>query len=237
MDNIVDVDYNVTSDNKSYYDLEEATKILGVEEHNIVYWCNKFNDILKIKSVGQHHIFDTYDIKNLKIIKEYNLTKGMSIREIREQLSKSQEIILKTEIDTVEVSMINVFAKIMNMQNQKIDELANTQSKLLKLVEDLSNSQIESRQSFENILKEVSVDIEKQQETIINKITEQLSNESDDTRNKVLQSEHERKDRDTELITMLRKSQKDQQKIIELQEHQISQNNKGFLKKLFNKNK
>lgn len=237
MDNIVDVDYNVTSDNKSYYDLEEVTKILGVEEHNIVYWCNKFNDILKIKSVGQHHIFDTYDIKNLKIIKEYNLTKGMSIREIKEHLNKSQEIILKTEIDTVEVSMINVFAKIMNMQNEKIDALADTQVKLLKLVEDLTNSQVETKQNFEQIIKEVSVGIENQKETIVNEITEKIINESKNSQNQSIEHEQQRRERDIELINTLKKSQEEQKKLIELQQEQLTQSKQGFFKRLFNKDK
>ncbi len=234
MDNIVDVDYNITSDNKSYYDLEEVTKILRVEEHNIVYWCNKFNDILKIKSVGQHHIFDTYDIKNLKIIKEYNLVKGMSVREIKDQLNRTQEIILKTEIDTVEISMLNVFAKIMNMQNQKIDSLIETQNKLIEFNEKLLKTHVETKQTFENTLKEVSVDMIKQQEAI-NKLASEIQTANRNRKDEFTSLERSSKTRDAELIMMLKQSQEEQRRLFEEQNTLQQQPKQGFFSRIFNK--
>lgn len=134
---IIDVDFE---ENK-YYTLEEVCKKSGLTDGEIMFYYKKLNNFLKIQSIGMYQIFSDADIDNLKKVK--NLAdKGMTIAEIQEYLKKNkQEVLLNKEDKMIDVSFLEFFARILDVQNQKfevqnkkIDEVININKQLVELI-------------------------------------------------------------------------------------------------------
>ena len=147
-------DVNYTESDKKYSTIEEVSIILSVEAPTIIFWCNKFNDLLNIQSIGMYQIFNENDIKNLKTIKKFNIDDNMNISEIKTYLNQNKGIIItKKEIEVPEVSLLTVLAKILTSQNDKIENLLEANNQLMKNQEIFANKILESQ-------KEICIEIE-----------------------------------------------------------------------------
>jgi|SRR3712207_688209 len=186
MGNIIDIDYTEvnSSTKEEYLTIDEVSKLLKVEEFKIIYWCNKFNDILKIQSIGMYSIFSHTDIDNLKTIKYLDLDKKMNTRQIRDYIvnNKSNDIIIKKDnSELTNVSLVQIMTKIINLQNQQIcdikksnDEILKTNKQLIKMQEEFKNGFMEFyTQVIKNKQKENSL-IHEQLSTALNAHSEAL---------------------------------------------------------------
>jgi len=148
-------DVNYTESDKKYSTIEEVSIILSIEAPTIIFWCNKFNDLLNIQSIGMYQIFNENDIKNLKTIKKLNIDENMNIGEIKTYLNQNKGVIItKKEIEVPEVSLLTVLAKILTSQNDKIENLLEANNQLMKNQEIFTNKILESQ-------KEMCIDIVK----------------------------------------------------------------------------
>lgn len=166
---VLDVNYielnNSTHNN--YYSIDDISEMLNIEEFKIIFWCNKFNDILKIQSIGQYQIFDDNDLRNLKIIKELNIDKGLDIKAIKDYLKEHNNVIITRQQNLSEVSIVSVLAKIINSQNRKINTITNSHNKILKTNQRIIENQEKFIQMLSNYHQELSLDKLNQKEMLV----------------------------------------------------------------------
>lgn len=240
-----------------YYTIDEVAKILKVEDYNIIYWCNKLGDFLKIQSIGMYQIFNEGDIKNLKLIKELNIDKKLSIAEVKEYIIKHNEaIIVKKENNPLELSLLNVMSKIITMQNNKIEKLIASQNKILQTNQQIIENQADFKEVFMQYHQELCIDREKQnselqqikdnqereflnqeeQQKIINEIKSNINTQLNDLKSSILtqqeQQEQQAKQRDNEILNSLRQHMEERKKEYE---EAKKQENKSFWQRLFGK--
>ena len=148
---VFDVNYTEVnnSSNKKYSTIEEVSSLLSVEAPTIVFWCNKFNYMLNIQSIGMYQIFSENDIKNLKTIKKLNIDDNMNISEIKLYLNQNKGVIItKKEIEVPEVSLLTVIAKILTSQNDKIESLLEANNQMMKNQEIFTKQILESQKQL-----------------------------------------------------------------------------------------
>lgn len=221
---IVDADW-LELDDRQYFTIEEATKILQVEISQIIFWCNKFENLLKIKSIGMFQIFNKEDIRNLETIKDLNVTKGLNTKEILEFLGQhSTALVIKKE-NELENSIFNFFANIVSTQNDKIDGLIQSQNQFIQMV-----SKMYSDNSFAN---NKLLENQDSQNNYIKVLESKLDNLSEIAIEKLDMIEHEFQKRDVEKITNEKQNMETRRILYEINE---KEKKKGFLKKLFKKN-
>lgn len=260
--NPIDVDY-IEIDDREYFTIEEVAQKMDIEIGQIIYWCNKFDDILKINSIGQFKIFSKEDLRNLTTIKELNVDKEMSIREIREYFNSHTTAIVVKKEKELDTSIFNFFSNIIETQNKKIDQLLETQNKALKVFSHICNEialdsteknkllnkiideQKQQRQTLDthqsNLKDYVTTTITESTESINNSIDEKLEsklesfthNISSEMRSYLEEKQKDQEIRDLELVDTLN-SRLEQQRNKYLRELE-QQNNKSFLQKLFGK--
>jgi len=183
--NIVDVDFE---ENK-YHTLEDVARITNLNEAKISFYCTKLKDFLNIQSIGMYQIFSDVDIDNLNKIKKLEADNNMSIKEIEEYLKKNkQEVLLKKENNQIDVSVLEIFANILKMQNEKIDQIININQQLVEIINknNLSNQLlIENTSAIKEEIKEtINTAIEEKINTLdisldskINSITNSIKEE------------------------------------------------------------
>jgi len=177
-DKPIDVHYEDV--NKKYYTIDEVSNVLEIDQSKIIFYFEKLNDFLNITSVGMYQLFDNTDIKNLQIIRDLELDKRMTIKDIKEYLSLTkQEILLKKESNNaVDKSILNVFQNFANAlmeQNTKIDMMYKNNIHIVKSINILTKSQ----QQIEKDLQEQRV-INKTQAEQFNSCNKQLSQQLSD---------------------------------------------------------
>lgn len=166
---IIDVDFTETNDSTSgrYHDLEYAVKLLGVDQEQIIFWCNKFKDVLKIEFIGQYLIFDNDDLNNLKKIKKLNIDENMDVKTTKKYLNTNPNIIVHRKQAITETSLMSILTKIVNQQNKKINTITSSHNKIVK-----SNKQIiENQQKFIDMFTQLCED-QLENKEILNKIQE-----------------------------------------------------------------
>lgn len=155
-EHIIDVEF----EEDKFYTLGDVSAITKLSEAKIAFFCNKLNEFLKIQSIGMYQIFSSSDIDNLVRIKELE-DKGMNLSEIKEYLrSNKQEILIEKEENKINISALEVFSKIFEMQNKKIDEVFSLCKQVLEVV---NKNSVDSS----NLLSEKSESIQEKIETAI----------------------------------------------------------------------
>jgi DNA-binding transcriptional MerR regulator len=200
---VIDVDFSEV-DNRDYFTIEETSEKLDIEIGQLIYWCNKFDYLLKINSIGQFKIFSKEDIRNLITIKELNIDKQMSIREIKEYLNQNTSAIAIRKDKELDLSIFNFFQNIINTQNDKLD--AQNQK-----IEQLMEFQTKQLKLFSQIYNEIAIGDNEKNRTA-NKILENQKEQSDHVKNLENQIidlktaiETNSKERDIELSNNLKK--------------------------------
>lgn len=243
-----------TSSTKKYSTIEEVSQFLSIDVPTIIFWCNKFNHILNIQSIGMYQIFNENDIKNLKTIKKLLTEDNMSINEAKQFLNHNKEIIIaKKEIEVPEASLLTVIAKILKGQNEKIETLLDANENLFKINQELASSQKNIKDTMIKFQKEVCLTIENQtaiikqsqlQETEkismqeqkyqneIKGLREEISKLNKTMIAKIDLIEQEATKKDNEMIDMNRQHMEERRK---LQEQLEKEKSKGFFSKLFGK--
>ena len=151
---VIDPSYTEISSSteQEYLTIDEIAKILEVEEYQIIYWCNKFNDILNIQSIGMYSIFNNIDINNLKTIKHLEIDKKMNSRQIREYILKQNQqygiVTKRKKQELSNASIVSVLAKVINLQNQQITEIKQSNTQILQDNKKLIDMQQEFKSSF-----------------------------------------------------------------------------------------
>lgn len=235
---IVDVNYTEVnnSSDKKYSTIEEVCLILSVEAPTIVFWCNKFNYMLNIQSIGMYQIFSDNDIKNLKTIKKLNIDDNMNIGEIKTYLNQNKgTIISKKEIEVPEVSLLTVLAKILNSQNDKIETLLETNNKIIDLNQRLMENQETFTKQIMESQKEMCIDIGKKTNNSeeINDLKNEITKLNKSVNEKMTLMEKETTQRLNEggiIIKQNMELRREKQKLIE-----EAQKTKSLWQRIFNK--
>jgi DNA-binding transcriptional MerR regulator len=226
MDNkVIDVDYTEV-DTREYFTLEEASEKIGTDIEKIIFWCNKFDDILKINSIGQYKIFSKEDIRNLKTIKELNIDKNMSINEIKQYLNQHSTSIVVRKDDEFSKSIFNFFSNIVNNQNQKIDKLIEAQNQSLKMFSKLYNEISVDAEEKNKILNTI---LEQQKQSKI-EISDKIKTYVEDVGSAVSRNNEER---DVKIINMLNKQMEEKRLMAKIE--QEKNKSKGLFSRLFKK--
>lgn len=220
---IIDVDW-LELDDRQYFTIEEATKLLEVETSQIIFWCNKFEDLLKINSIGMFKIFNREDIRNLRVIKELNIDKGLNIKEIQEYLSHhSTTIVIKKENEP-ENSIFNFFSNVVTNQNEKIESLIQSQNQFMQLFTKMyDENSLVSTQLLESQCNQVDY---------IKILESKMKNLSEIAVERLDRIEHEFQKRDVEKITIEKQNLEARRILYEMNE---KEKNMGFFKKVLKK--
>lgn len=152
--NYIDVEFE---SNDKFYTITDVSKITELEESEIIFYYNKFNDFLKIQAVGMYQIFSDEDIKNLMKLKDLR-NKNMSVSDIKKYLKENKnEILLEKPNDkTIDVSFLHFIAKIFEVQNDKIEKVLDVNTELLNVLNNkLNNNLIADPNNLEEVKKEI----------------------------------------------------------------------------------
>lgn len=181
-DNIVDVDFE---ENK-YYTLEDVARITNLNEAKISFYCAKLKDFLNIQSIGMYQIFSDVDIDNLNKIKKLEVEENMTIREISEYLKNNkQEVLLKKDNEKIDMSALQIFAHILEVQNEKIDRVIKSNQELIGTIKNntssnqllLDNSTAMKKDISKNIeeqINSINLNLDSKMESFVNNIKEEL---------------------------------------------------------------
>lgn len=243
---VIDVDFTEIDD-RDFFSIDEAAKKIGVDVNRIIFYCNKFEDILKINSIGQFKIFNKDDIRNLKTIKELNIDQNMSISETRKYLSQHTTAIVVRKDTELDMSIFNFFSNIINTQNEKIDKMLEFQTKQMKFITQVYNEiAIDSNEKSKVLNKLLDGQttqrhqIEKMQSDIIATVDDVVSEKLDNLSNSLTDFKSQLDERELdyhrknlEEIDKLRKGMEDRER--QYKKELEEQKNKSWLSKLFSK--
>ncbi|WP_297419662.1 MerR family transcriptional regulator [Clostridium sp.] len=159
--------FNNTED-KQYFTIDEVAEILKVDDSDIAFWFDKFKDILKIPNVGMFQVFEKQDVENLKKIKELIIDKNMSIKDTREFLSENTTTLIIREKTQDELNVFNFFSKIMSIQNEKLQNVLDINTKILEDNQKMIKLIVHSFTEL-NLKQDLQIEIEKQNKDEIRK--------------------------------------------------------------------
>lgn len=153
--NIIDVDFN-----EKYYTLEDVSEITNLKESKIVFYCTKLEKMLNITSVGVYQVFRQVDIDNLIKIKSLE-DKGMTILEIEKYLEANKSEVLLEKVDKkIDVSFLDFFARVLEVQNNKIDAMININRDLVTALNELNSKPMLLESSLDDVKNEISVTVD-----------------------------------------------------------------------------
>jgi DNA-binding transcriptional MerR regulator len=194
---VIDVEYTETNEKtmEDYHTIDYVAKELDVDESIIIFYCNKFSNLLHIQTISQYHVFNDLDIQNLRTIKEKNIDEGLSIKEVREYFNKYNDAIVIPKRNTNELSLINAFSKIINLQNEKMDKIIENQNKILEMgskIQDNIVTKVDKRISgvVTDKLEEQSTQLQQKFQSIIDKNEKKVTERDEeltDNLNKILE--------------------------------------------------
>ena len=76
---------------KSYYSINEAAEIFGVNMWTIRLWCNKFGIPKPLLDKDGNILFTSADMNKIELISGLTKKKGMTIAGVRKRLETMQE--------------------------------------------------------------------------------------------------------------------------------------------------
>jgi DNA-binding transcriptional MerR regulator len=155
-------------ENRKYYTIDDVSNILELEQSRIIFYFEKLNDFLNITSIGMYQVFEQEDIDNLRKIKELNMYLGMDTNEIRKYLnSHKQEVLFHKEKQEIDISnqsfadflirVLNSQNQMLNQQNEKIEKLIEHGNKTLEIINTMHNNQIDLSNEIKEIKEEMSI--------------------------------------------------------------------------------
>jgi DNA-binding transcriptional MerR regulator len=218
---IIDVEYTAANEKsmEDYYTIDYVAKELDIDESTIIFYCNKFANLLHIQTISQYHVFNDLDIQNLRTIKEKNIDEGLSIKEIREYFNKYNDAIVIPKRNTNELSLINAFSKIINLQNEKMDKIIENQNKILEMGSNIQN----------NIITKVNQRIN---EVIADKLDKQSTQLQQKFQSIIDENEKKVTERDEKLTNNLNKILEDRK--IQYEKEQENKKHTGFFSSITN---
>lgn len=181
-EHVVDVEF----EDDKYYTLEDVARITNLTEAKISFYCTKLNNFLNIQSIGMYQIFSATDIDNLNKIKKLESQKGMSISEIEKYLkANKQEVLLKREDNKIDMSFLDFFAKILEIQNKKIDQMVDINQQLIEALNKNNQSNSKLLETSDKIQEDLKNTITKTIDDKMNNIDSELSSKMDELVNNV----------------------------------------------------
>ena len=174
-ENIIDVEFEADK----YYTLDDVVKITGLSEAKITFYCSKLKEFLNIQSIGMYQIFSATDIDNLNRIKDLELQRGMTLAEIKKHLkSGGQEVLSKKEEDKIDVSFLEFFARILEAQDSKIDQMISVNKQLIEVINHNNSSNLKllenSNSMQEDIKNTVAQTVEDKMNNFMNEVKEEI---------------------------------------------------------------
>lgn len=149
-----------------YYTTGQVAKILGENESTIRFWCDEFDEFLKILRSGRNRQFTSLDIKRLEYIKYLLRKENFTIKQVKEFLSTKEAQLMRPVGKEREQIIIDALSKVI------IDEIAQHFKSLEeRIVEKILD---ELKKQFPYSLPETSTniqdDIQKQNNQLLEKI-------------------------------------------------------------------
>lgn len=85
---------------KLYYTTKEVSEILGIEQHTLRYWEKEFPHISPSRSDGNHRLYTTNEIEQIKVIIYLLKDKKMKIEGAKKLLKKNYDEVRRNQIVT-----------------------------------------------------------------------------------------------------------------------------------------
>jgi DNA-binding transcriptional MerR regulator len=228
MERVIDVNFE-EMETKSFFTLEEVSAQLKLDAGTVVFYCNKFEEILKITSIGQFQIFNKEDLRNLETIRELNLDKNMSVSEIKQFLNQNSTAIIvkKDRVEALDYPLLQFLGSMVEAQNQKIDKLMEAQNKSLKVFAQLYNEICIDSENKNKMLNKIRDEQQEQRKASIG-LESQINDLKKDMDLKYEQQKEETKAHVDKLVNDL-KTRMEQHKI----QSEIKVEKKSWLSRIF----
>lgn len=96
-DTVIETDDNVIeiAGEPKYYSTGQVANMLNENESTIRFWCNEFEQFLKIERSGRNRQFTATDIKKLKYIQYLLREENFTIKQVKEFLSSKEAELMK----------------------------------------------------------------------------------------------------------------------------------------------
>jgi len=183
-----EVEFEIVNDNSSdndriirgeplYYTTGQVAEMLGESDSTIRFWCNEFDEFLKIEKTGpsgKRRQFTSTDIKKLEYIKYLLKEENLSIKQVKEFLSspeaeKMQPITKEKQKILIEALANAIASQIEESIEKRMDKLINDKLNYIENIliesakvyaknqENFIKSLLESQNKFkEDLLKETA---------------------------------------------------------------------------------
>lgn len=222
----IDVDFNEQTNEKHingkalYYTTSQVSILLNESDSTIRFWCSKFKDILQIETSGTHRRFKESDIEQLKYIKKLLREEGYSINQVLEYCSEKDVSVIENKLVQNDPLAIKAIATALGIEMTK--RMDNFKEEILHHISFEINDMIGKQALLHEENKEDLKDY------IATTIHEKINDSMNDIKLHLNNQEQIAKERDSELINTLRKSQEEQKKLLE-------QKSQGFFSRIFKK--
>jgi len=239
-ENIIDADFEEIKDEllkdkdirktPLYYSRIQVAKILGEDVSTISYWSTSFQPILNLKIVNMARKYTKKDIENLLFIQKLIRHDHMSIKQVLEYCSEKG---FSLENETIEDNPLAVKTFVSAMTDEFDKKILEMQNKIIlqqqEMIQNLENIIVKNN---EDIKMEIGITVNELVSEKLSEIGGLLSQQNEIALSKIDEMEKKATERDIQLIDKLRESQ---EKHKQEYEENIKNENKGFLKRLFNK--
>ena len=147
--------YTVVENEPSYYTTKYVAEQLEENDSTIRFWCDEFEDYLKIKRSGRNRMFTDKDIKKLQNVKCLLKSEKLSIRQAKEFLLTGNSIAMKPAIEQNDPLVVQAICEIIISQFDS--RFKNIQDNIL---EKIKNEMVLNKNMFENLVEDLDLKLE-----------------------------------------------------------------------------
>jgi DNA-binding transcriptional MerR regulator len=147
--------YTVIENEPLYYTTKYVAEQLEENDSTIRFWCDEFEDYLKIKRSGRNRMFTDKDIKKLQSIKCLLKSEKLSIRQAKEFLLTGNSIAIKPKIEQNDPLVVQAICEIIISQFDS--RFKNIQDNIL---EKIKNEMVLNKNMFENLVEDLDLKLE-----------------------------------------------------------------------------
>lgn len=160
-----------------YYTTSQVAEKLNENPSTIRYWCDEFEQYLKVRKSGRNRMFTKLDIEKLEYIRELLKGQNLTIRQVKEFLSTPEAMVMQPfslEKDRIYIAAIGQI--ITNELDRRFNEL---QSNLMDYIDKKLNfvDKMDSTIKFNNmkVIEEIQEQIQKEFEKQIKKDNDKMT--------------------------------------------------------------
>lgn len=169
-----DSDVRYINGSPIFYTTGQVAEIMGENDSTIRYWCDEFQEFLKIRKTGRNRMFTKLDIEKLKYIRELLRVQNLSIRQVKEYLSTPEAAALQPIKMEKEKVFMTALAQVLSTElDQRFSLLEDRiisyiEHKLDTMIQQQSNIETVISNSHKELVEEVKKEIQNEFQNIGN---------------------------------------------------------------------